>query len=207
MRADYHATTQRSVDGDHCLARLCAADAALFMGRPGRVPAGAAAGAARGDGRPVLAGRCFMIMLPMYFVIGQATADRLTISPSSRSIARCRSLRAWMRRLRLALHGGFLLPLVVVRGRQRFEQVAEGVPVRDAGVLCRVLVYPTVAPRDRTGGHRRIRGPGRCSCSMTIDQPYGCFPSLHVAFALVGALACYRMHRGVGRGRPRPGRC
>lgn len=32
-----------------------------------------------------------------------------------------------------------------------------------------------------------------------IDPPYNCFPSLHVAYAFVSALACSRVHRGVGR--------
>lgn len=32
-----------------------------------------------------------------------------------------------------------------------------------------------------------------------LDQPYGCFPSLHVAYSFVGATACYGIHRGVGR--------
>ena len=31
-----------------------------------------------------------------------------------------------------------------------------------------------------------------------IDTPYGCFPSLHVAWAFVSALTCYRVHAGVG---------
>ena len=32
------------------------------------------------------------------------------------------------------------------------------------------------------------------------DPPYNCFPSLHVAHSFVSALACYRVHRGVGLG-------
>ena len=30
------------------------------------------------------------------------------------------------------------------------------------------------------------------------DPPYNCFPSLHVAHSFVSALACWRVHRGVG---------
>jgi hypothetical protein len=32
------------------------------------------------------------------------------------------------------------------------------------------------------------------------DPPYNCFPSLHVAHSFVSALACYRVHRALGRG-------
>jgi len=30
------------------------------------------------------------------------------------------------------------------------------------------------------------------------DRPYNCFPSLHVAYAFLAALTCYRIHRGLG---------
>ncbi|HSU84087.1 MAG TPA: phosphatase PAP2 family protein, partial [Thermoanaerobaculia bacterium] len=32
----------------------------------------------------------------------------------------------------------------------------------------------------------------------SADPPYNCFPSLHVAHSFVSALACSRVHRGVG---------
>jgi membrane-associated phospholipid phosphatase len=34
--------------------------------------------------------------------------------------------------------------------------------------------------------------------AYSIDPPYNCFPSLHVAYAFVSALTCSRVHRGVG---------
>lgn len=34
--------------------------------------------------------------------------------------------------------------------------------------------------------------------AYSLDPPYNCFPSLHVAYAFVSALTCYRVHRGVG---------
>jgi membrane-associated phospholipid phosphatase len=34
--------------------------------------------------------------------------------------------------------------------------------------------------------------------AYSIDPPYNCFPSLHVAYSFVSALTCYRVHRGVG---------
>ncbi len=31
-----------------------------------------------------------------------------------------------------------------------------------------------------------------------FDRPYNCLPSLHVAYAFLAALTCYRVHRGLG---------
>ncbi len=58
------------------------------------------------------------------------------------------------------------------------------------------LVYPTVLPRaDKVG-----EGFFEKSLEViySLDPPYNCFPSLHVAWAFVAALTCYRVHRGVG---------
>lgn len=59
------------------------------------------------------------------------------------------------------------------------------------------LLYPTTAPRPA-----HVPGDGFAAWSLRlaydIDPPYNCFPSLHVAWACVSALTCYRVHRGVG---------
>jgi membrane-associated phospholipid phosphatase len=60
------------------------------------------------------------------------------------------------------------------------------------------LLYPTAAPRPA-----EVPGDGFAAWSLRLayelDPPYNCFPSLHVAYACVSALTCYRVHRGVGR--------
>jgi membrane-associated phospholipid phosphatase len=47
-----------------------------------------------------------------------------------------------------------------------------------------------------------VPGTGFAAWSLrllyTLDPPYNCFPSLHVAYSFVSALTCYRVHRGVG---------
>ena len=57
--------------------------------------------------------------------------------------------------------------------------------------------YPTIAPRT---DQATVSGFAEWSLQLfyDIDQPYGCFPSLHVAYSFIGSLACYRMHRGLG---------
>lgn len=60
------------------------------------------------------------------------------------------------------------------------------------------LVYPTIAPRPET-----VTGSGFAVWGLRFlyeaDPPYNCFPSIHVAHSFVSALACHRVHRGLGR--------
>lgn len=58
------------------------------------------------------------------------------------------------------------------------------------------LVYPTVLPRSETVGTGFFARS--LEVNYSLDPPYNCFPSLHVAWAFVAALTCYRVHRGVG---------
>ena len=58
-------------------------------------------------------------------------------------------------------------------------------------------MYPTTAPRAERIAVRNF-ATWTLQLFYDIDQPYGCFPSLHVAYSFVAALACYRMHRTVG---------
>ena len=58
------------------------------------------------------------------------------------------------------------------------------------------LVYPTALPRSETVGEGFFAKS--LEVNYSLDPPYNCFPSLHVAWAFVAALTCYRVHRGVG---------
>jgi len=48
----------------------------------------------------------------------------------------------------------------------------------------------------------RVIGEGFFAWSLQFiyhfDRPYNCFPSLHVGYAVLAALTCYRIHRGWG---------
>ena len=146
--------------------------------------------------RTWLAG-AFMILLPMYFAIGLQTANQVHYQPFvSLDHAMPLSPR-WMLVYGSLYMAGFLLPLVVVRGRELFEQALKAYLFVMLVAYLGFLAYPTIAPH---GEPLRITGFASWSLQLfyDLDQPYGCFPSLHVAYAFVGALACYRMHRGVG---------
>src|SRR5204863_4017881 len=91
----------------------------------------------------------------------------------------------------------FVLPLLVVRGRELFRQTMKAYLFVMLVSYAGFVLYPTIAPN---AGKIPVDGFAAWSLQLfyDLDQPYGCFPSLHVAYAFVGALACYRMHRHVG---------
>lgn len=90
-----------------------------------------------------------------------------------------------------------LLPVLVVRQEEQIRRtVLAYLMVWIAAYAC-FLVYPTMAPRPA-----EVIGEGFGAWGLrflySADPPYNCFPSLHVAHSFVSALACYRVHRGVG---------
>lgn len=146
--------------------------------------------------RTWLAG-AFMALLPMYFVIGQATAGWHHYQPYL-ALDRLMPLRpAWVFVYASLYMCAFLLPLAVVRGsaliRASFQAYLFVMLVSYASFL----LYPTVAPRSETIPVHDF-ADWLLQCFYDIDQPYGCFPSLHVAYSFIGAFACMRMDRTVG---------
>ena len=139
----------------------------------------------------------FMFLLPMYFVIGQWTAGWPHYQPS---IGLDRSMPltpAWIGVYASLYFCAFLLPLVVVRGQELFRQTMKAYLFVMLVSYLGFVLYPTVAPHD---GKIPVDGFAAWSLQLfyDLDQPYGCFPSLHVAYSFVGALACHRMNRAVG---------
>ena len=147
-------------------------------------------------GRTWLAG-ALMALLPMYFVIGQVTSEWPHYRPSF-ALDDLMPLRPeWMLVYGSLYLSGFLLPLVVIRGVELIHQTLKAyLFVMMVSYAC-FLLYPTIAPRNE---EVLITGFAEWSLKLfyDLDQPYGCFPSLHVAYAFVAALACMRMHRLVG---------
>jgi membrane-associated phospholipid phosphatase len=91
-----------------------------------------------------------------------------------------------------------LLPVFVVRQDEHVRRtVIAYLLIWLTAYLFFFLLYPTAAPRPA-----RVIGEGFAvwglSTLYSSDPPYNCFPSLHVAHSFVSALACYRIHRGLG---------
>lgn len=139
----------------------------------------------------------FVFLLPMYFVIGQATAGELHYQPFVALDHAMPLSPAWIFVYASLYFCAFILPLVIVRGDELFRQTMKAFLFVMMASYVGFWVYPTTAPRIERAS---VAGFAEwCLQSFyDIDQPYGCFPSLHVAYSFVGALACYRLHRGLG---------
>lgn len=139
----------------------------------------------------------FVSLAPMYFVIAILTRDRATYTPEL-ALDRAVSLQpAWM-----LVYGSLyvfvvLLPILVVRQQDLFRRALKGYLFVMIVAYVGFVLYPTAAPRpEHVGGTGFAVWTLRLAYSL--DPPYNCFPSLHVAYAFVSALTSYRVHRGVG---------
>jgi membrane-associated phospholipid phosphatase len=136
-------------------------------------------------------------LLPGYFVIGEMTRGWSTHAPEV-ALDRAISLQpAWV-----IVYGSLyvfvvFMPLLVVRQIELFRRAMKGYLLVMILAYAGFLLYPVVAPRPD-----QVLGDGFSAWSLRLiysaDPPYGCFPSLHVAYSFVSALTCYRVHRGVG---------
>jgi membrane-associated phospholipid phosphatase len=139
----------------------------------------------------------FVSLAPLYFVIAVMTENRSTYSPEI-ALDRAISLRPeWM-----LVYGSLyvfilLLPVLVVRQQALFRRGLQAYLTVMLVAYAGFMLYPTAAPRPA-----EVFGDGFAAWSVrlaySIDPPYNCFPSLHVAYAFVSALTCYRVHRGLG---------
>jgi hypothetical protein len=139
----------------------------------------------------------FVSLAPLYFVIAILTRDRSTFAPEL-ALDRALPLQpAWM-----FVYGSLyvfvvLLPVLVVRQKELFRRALKAYLFVMTVAYVGFLLYPTAAPRPDD-----VTGAGFAAWSLrlaySLDPPYNCFPSLHVAYAFVSALTSYRVHRGVG---------
>jgi len=136
-------------------------------------------------------------LVPFYIFIAELVSDRTLHSPEL-ALDRAVPLRpAWA-----LVYGSLylfliLLPVFVVRQEEQIRRtVLAYLTVWITAYVC-FLMYPTMASRPV-----KVIGEGFVAWGLrflySADPPYNCFPSLHVAHSFVSALACYRVHRGVG---------
>jgi membrane-associated phospholipid phosphatase len=136
-------------------------------------------------------------LAPMYFIITSMTRGWPVYMPELPLDRAVTVQPAWM-----LVYGSLyvfigILPLLVVRSAELFRRALASYLAVMLVAFAGFLAYPTLAPRPDV-----VPGDGFAAWSLRlmydIDTPYGCFPSLHVAWAFVSALTCYRVHAGVG---------
>jgi membrane-associated phospholipid phosphatase len=138
-----------------------------------------------------------MALLPMYFVIGQATAGWHHYRPASALDVAMRLSPGWIFVYASLYFCAFVLPLLVVRGRTLIRRTLAAYLFVMLVSYAGFLIYPTIAPRSETIPVRTF-ADWLLQLFYDLDQPYGCFPSLHVAYSFVGAFACRRMDSTIG---------
>jgi membrane-associated phospholipid phosphatase len=136
-------------------------------------------------------------LAPLYFVIVALTRGRPTYTPE---IALDRAVAVqpeWMVVYGSLYVFAFVLPLLVTRQRELIRRAMQSYLLVMIVAYVGFVLYPTAAPRPA-----EVIGDGFGAWSLrliySLDPPYGCFPSLHVAYSFVSALTCFRVHRGVG---------
>lgn len=91
-----------------------------------------------------------------------------------------------------------LLPVFVVRQDELIRRTFHSyLLIWSTAYLFFFVIYPTVAPRPEIASGEGF-GAWGLRALYSADPPYNCFPSLHVAHSFVSALACSRVHRGLG---------
>ena len=143
-------------------------------------------------------GAIVVFLIPIYFVINQLTASRQHYQPSIWLDDAMAVWPEWIFVYASLYLCAFLLPIVVVRGRWLIEHTLRAYLFVMLVSYVIFWIYPTVAPRVEG---QSVTGPAERALQLfyDLDQPYGCFPSLHVAYSVVGAFACHHMNRALGR--------
>lgn len=139
-----------------------------------------------------------VFLIPMYFVIGQATADRVHYQPFTWLDRAMPLWPEWIFVYATLYLCAFIVPLVVVRGSQLVERTLQAYLFVMLVSYVIFWFYPTVTPRVE---NQDVNGAAEWTLQLfyRLDQPYGCFPSLHVAYSAAGAFACCRVRPRLGR--------
>lgn len=140
-----------------------------------------------------------VLLVPFYLVIAELLPGRALHAPElalDRAVPLQPSWALVYGSLYLFL---IVLPVFVIRQETQIRRTVRAyLMVWIAAYVC-FWLYPTMAARPA-----RVLGEGFGVWGLrflySADPPYNCFPSLHVAHSFVSALACSRVHRGVGIG-------
>ena len=146
--------------------------------------------------RVVVPAVALMLLVPCYLVIAAVTRGR-TLHLPELALDRIVSVQPAWAPIYLSYFLFPFLPMLVIRQEELIRRTfLAWLMVWIVGYAC-FLVYPTILPRP-------IGEIGEGFFAWFLrgiydaDAPRNCFPSLHVASPFVAALACWRVHRGVG---------
>jgi membrane-associated phospholipid phosphatase len=139
----------------------------------------------------------FALLVPGYIVIG-AYARGWSLHMPALVLDRVLPVQPFWTLIYGSLYFAVFLPMVVLRHEEHIRRTLWAfVMVWIVGSVS-WLSYPTMLPRPAPAEI----GEGFCAWTLRMayswDSPRNCFPSLHVAQAILAALTCNLMSRGIG---------
>ena len=136
-------------------------------------------------------------IIPLYLFIGTELIPAYTLHTPELELDRAISLWPAWSVMYGSLFLAVLLPIFVIHQQELIRRTVLAFLLIWLFSYACFIAYPTVSLRPAT-----VAGDGFFIWTLQIiydsDIRYNCFPSLHVAQCLLAALACYRVHRGVG---------
>lgn len=139
----------------------------------------------------------FVSLIPLYLVLGLRARGQAAYAPEMALDRYFPLVPAWT-----LVYGALYLflivvPVIVVQQDELIRRTVWAYLTVWLVSYAFFLLYPTVAPRPAS-----LAGDGFAVWGLRVlygaDPPHNCFPSLHVAHSFVSALACSRVHRGLG---------
>lgn len=138
------------------------------------------------------------LMVPVYLVIASITEGRQAAMPQLYLDSIVPIVPEWV----LIYAGLYLvliiLPVLVIWQRDLIQRTVWSYLIVWGVSFVIFLIYPTEIVRPES-----VPGSGFTNWSLVhlyhADTAYNCFPSIHVGHSFVSALACFRVHRGVGQ--------
>jgi len=135
-------------------------------------------------------------IIPLYLYIGSLIKGGILHTPELALDRALPIVPAWS-----LVYGSLflaaLLPVFVVHQQELVRRTINGFLAIWLFSYACFLLYPTVGSRPLGYGGEGFAAWG-LRLIYSADHRYNCFPSLHVAQCFLAALACYRVHRGVG---------
>ncbi len=135
------------------------------------------------------------LLVPGYHAIAAINRERALFQPELGLDAAIPLEPAWMIAYGSIWFFAFL-PVFVLRGPQLTRRALYAFIAVVVAAYVGFLLYPTVLPRPSETGAGFFAWTLRIN--YDLDPPLNCFPSLHVAWAFVAALACHCVHKRVG---------
>jgi membrane-associated phospholipid phosphatase len=139
----------------------------------------------------------FALLVPGYLVIGAYARGRALHLPALALDRALPVLPLWTL-VYGSLYMAVFLPMVVVRHEEHIRRTLWAfVMVWVIGAIG-WLSYPTILPRPTRAAIGEGFGAWALRIAYGMDDPYNCFPSLHVAQAFLAAFTCQLVSRRLG---------